>query len=266
MSMTSRSTSAFLLSISFLCACAWGEPHTLDAAPQNSSNRPTLAEPQTNGAGFVGVRLADIDANHAKNLKLGEERGVEVKAVMQGSAADQAGILPGDVLLSYNGEAVLGAEQLSRLVRETPPGRKVKVQYWRAGKTQTTLLTVGSAPNMQSNPTFGFPSSWNELSMDIPTPMLLWHNSSVGIAFEGVDSQLAQYFGVNSGVLVRFVQRGSPADKAGVRAGDVIYSVSQQTLSSEHDFSLLIKQRGTSVPISLMRDHKRLELMIALPQ
>ena len=102
--------------------------------------------------------------------------------------------------------------------------------------------------------------------MDIPTPLLLWHNSAVGIEFERVDSQLAEYFGVKGGVLVRSVLRGSPADRAGLRAGDVIFSVAQQTLSTEHDFSLLLRQRGAAVPVSLMRDHKRLDVTINLPQ
>lgn len=215
--------------------------------------------------GFLGIRLADVDAERAKALKLGDERGVEVKAVMEGSPADNAGILPGDVLLSYNGETLLSAEQLSRMVRETPPGRKVKVQYWRNGKTQGAVLTVGTATRSQMDPPFELPLPQTP-GMDFPNPLLIWRNSMVGIDFERVDSQLAEYFGVKGGVLIRFVQHGSPADKAGMRAGDVIFSVAQRTISTEHEFSLLLKQRGTGVPVSLMRDHKRIDLVITLPQ
>jgi serine protease Do len=172
--------------------------------------------------------------------------------------------------MSYNGEPILGAQQLARLVQETPPGRHVKVQYWREGKTLTTTVVISTNAHVDSNsnPFFRFPSAgWVEPpSLDLPSPLLVWRNSAVGIEFERVDSQLAEYFGVKGGILVRSVQHGSPAERAGVRAGDVIFSVAQQTLSSEHDFSSLLRQRGGSVTVSLMRDHKRMDLSIALPQ
>jgi serine protease Do len=218
-------------------------------------------------AGYLGVRLVDIDPEHAKQLKLNEERGVEVKAIMEGSPADKAGMQPGDVILSYNGEQILGAQQLSRLVQETPPGRHVKVQYWREGKTLSAVVVVGSASALPSSNGFWGPPllSWQFQATDTPAPMLVWRNTVIGIDFERVDSQLAAYFGVKAGVLVRSVQRGSPAERAGLRAGDVIFSVAQQTLSTEHDFSSLLRQRGSAVPVSVMRDHKRVDVTISLP-
>ena len=225
--------------------------------------------PRTDSMGYLGVRLAEVDAERAKALKLPEERGVEIRMVMEGGPADRAGIQPGDVMLSYNGELVLGTGQFARLVQETPPGRHVKVQYWRDGKTLTTIVLIGASNEVKSNsnPLFPFsPPNWPAQGMDLPSPSLVWRNSTVGIEFERVDSQLAEYFGVKAGILVRSVQHGSAADRAGVRAGDVIFSVAQQTLSSEHDFSSLIRQRSGSVTVSLMRDRKRMDLTIALPQ
>jgi serine protease Do len=218
----------------------------------------------------LGVRLADIDAERAKVLKLGEPRGVEIKIVMEGSPADNAGIRPGDVLLTYNGETILGAQQLSRLVQETPPGRDVKVQYWREGKTQTASVTLGTAQSSSPTPNplmLGFPApNWESPRINIPAPFMVWRNSALGVEFERVDFQLAEYFGVKGGALVRSVQRGSPADRAGLKAGDVIYSVGQHPLLSEHDFSSLLRQPGETVQVSLMRDHKRIDLTINVPQ
>jgi serine protease Do len=223
-------------------------------------------EARTEGGGYLGVRLADIDSERAKALKLGEDRGVEIKAVMEGSPADKAGIQPGDVMLSYNGEQLLGAQQLSRLVQETPPGRKVKVQYWREGKTLSAVVVVGAMSLPNNNPFQGFPlPNWQAPAIDVPAPFLVWRNSAVGIEFEHVDAQLAGYFGVKGGILVRSVQHGSPAERAGLRAGDVIFSVAQQTLSGEHDFSSLLRQHGSAVPVSVMRDHKRVDVTISLP-
>src|SRR5436305_4990780 len=76
---------------------------------------------------YLGVALADVDADRLERLKLKDERGVEVISVEEGSPAWQAGIRTGDVLLAYNGETILGTHQLSRLVHETPENRKVKL-------------------------------------------------------------------------------------------------------------------------------------------
>ena len=261
-----RFFSALVFLITLAGGRAWAQQDCDTGSFQLTRIAQIFPQAPSGSVGFLGIRLSDVDADRAKALKLGDDRGVEVKAVMEGSPADNAGILPGDVLLSYNGETLLSAEQLTRMVRETAPGRKVKVQYWRSGKTKATVLTVGTTGNSSSWP-LGLPTpTWPTPSMDLPRPLLVWRNSMVGIDFERVDSQLAEYFGVKGGVLIRFVQHGSAADKAGMRAGDVIFSVAQQTLSTEHDFSMLLKQRGTSVPVSLMRDHKRVDLVITLPQ
>src|SRR5690348_2996460 len=115
--------------------------------PENSSWLP--GEFQSGGS-YLGIRLADIDADRAKALELDEPRGVEVTRVEQGSPADKAGVKAGDVLLSYNGEKILGAQQLGRLVRETPEGRKVRLQFWRDARTQTcTVITENRrGPNL----------------------------------------------------------------------------------------------------------------------
>ena len=227
-----------------------------------------LPRTSAENSGFLGVRLVDIDTERAKTLKLNPERGAEVKVVMEGSPADKAGIEPGDVLLSYNGEMVVSAQQLTRLVGETPPGRSVKVQYWRNDKTQVTTVVIGTAPSTPVSPfaTMQMPElrSWQIPGTDFPSPMLVWRNPVIGLEFERVDSQLAEYFGVKGGILVRSVQRGSPADKAGLKAGDVIFSVAQQTLATERDFSSLL-HRGSNVPVSVMRDHKHCELTLSVP-
>jgi serine protease Do len=65
---------------------------------------------------YLGVQLADIDADRAKALHFDEERGVEIEKVEPGSPADSAGLRAGDVLLTYNGDNFLGARQVGRLV------------------------------------------------------------------------------------------------------------------------------------------------------
>lgn len=222
-------------------------------------------EVRPNGS-YLGVRLTDLDADRARTLKLGEERGVEVTNVEEGSPAANAGIKPGDVLLNYNGENVLSARQFVRLVQETPQGRRVKIQFWRDSRTETTVVTTGAPKShFEMPPEFvGLTiPDMKILTVDTPTVVMVWKNSLLGIECESVDSQLAQYFGVRRGVLVRSVGKGSPAEKAGMRAGDVLTAIGDRSIATAHDMSSYVRSEhepGKPISISLIRDHRPMTL------
>jgi serine protease Do len=221
------------------------------------------------GGSYLGVGFIDVDADRANRLKLGDPRGVEITKVEEGSPAAAAGLKTGDVLLSYNGENILGAQQLVRMVQETPQGRKVRIQYWREGKTQSTVVTLGEVPRTMELPDVvtnsGFPVVRTFTIPDIPATLLVWKSSMLGIEAEPVDSQLAQYFGVKQGVLVRSVRKGSVAEKSGLKAGDVLTAIGGQSVASPHDITSFLRMHDSSkpVPVALMRDHKELTLNIA---
>ena len=231
------------------------------------------------GGSYIGVTLVDIGADRASTLKLDGERGVEVTHVQDGSPAAKAGIKPGDVLLSYNGENILGAQQLGRLVWETPQGRHVKVQYWREGKVLTAMVVTG-APQMRvdirpdlTNIDQQFNAMEREAArfyaaMDVPTPLIAWKNRALGVECEPMNPQLAEYFGVKQGVLVRFVDPGSAADKAGFKTGDVLISVGDRNLGNPRDLTqCLHDQAGTakSIQVAIVRNHKHMALNLAVP-
>jgi serine protease Do len=218
----------------------------------------------------LGVALHDIDADRAVVLKLGAVNGVEVKGVEPGSPAEQAGIKTGDVLLSYNNESIVGAQQLGRMVGETPVGRKVKIEYFRDGKVttvtaitaaarQTSVLTLPEPPNFGR--TFGGAIDlWQPGSF--PTARFLWTNPRLGIESEGLDaheSQLAEFFGVKHGVLVRAVSKDSPAAKAGLRAGDVLTQIGDHAVADPKDIASFLRQeQHLTKPFSVevTREHK----------
>lgn len=258
---------AFLLAVILACAVvpnAGRSQAGSGAVHAVGTGRFRQSVPQSRSTGistgsYVGVTLADMDPDRAAILKLGENRGVELKGVEEGSPADLAKLEPGDILLSYNGENVLGAQQLVRLVQETPSGRKVKIQFWREGKVHSTVVTTASPP--LSLPERDLYSTF----IDIPRPVLVWRNLLLGIEFEQVDSQFAEYFGVSGGVLIRAVAKDSPAEKSGLRTGDVILSVRHKDLVTARDLTAGFRQQGASVTVTLMRNHKRVDLMLTLP-
>jgi serine protease Do len=238
--------------------------------PQAVPRAPQVLKVAASGGSYLGVMVQEIDSDRAKVLKLHEEAGVEITHVESESPADKAGLKNGDVILQYNGQRVEGMEQFSRLVRETPPGRDAKLDVIRGGAPQTVMVKVGvkraSAPFLMGPVPSAAPPGRFELRMpDIPRSFMTWRSSALGIECEGLEGQLAQYFGVQEGVLVRAVVKGSAAEKSGIKAGDVITRVDDSKVATPADVSSHIRSlRGKTVPVVLMRDHKETTVTVTV--
>jgi serine protease Do len=214
-------------------------------------------------ATYLGVNLAEIDSNRAKELKLKEAYGVEITRVEENSPAEKAGIKPGDVVLEYNSQRVEGMEQFGRMVRETPPGREVKLTIGRDGKTQTLTAVVAS----RRSRAFEFPQEFTVPAIppiDIPQIYTATRTARLGVEAEALGDQLANYFGVKQGALVRAVLDNSPAQKAGFRAGDVITKVDGTAVSSPAELSNAVRMANSkrSYAVEIMRDRKPLTLTV----
>jgi serine protease Do len=230
--------------------------HTAPAQPP-----PPFATPR--GASFIGVMVQEIDSERARALKLREEAGVEITRVEPDSPAEKAGLRVGDVILDWNGSRIEGMEQFSRLVRETPPGREVKLDYIRNGAQQSAMFKIGMRRPVSPIPPA--PPERPDMHMpDMPRTFMSWRSSSLGVECETLDGQLAQYFGVKDGVLVRSVLKNTAAERAGVKAGDVIVKVEDAKVTSPADISAHIHaMRGKAIPVVLVRDHKEMSLTIS---
>src|SRR5207245_1582404 len=95
---------------------------------------------------------------------------------------------------------------------------------------------------------------------DIPHPLMSIQSRTLGVESEKLNSQLAEYFGVKEGVLVRSVIKGSAAEKAGLKAGDVITKIGDRKVSNPSDISNALRSAssGKSIPITVIRDHKEM--------
>lgn len=218
------------------------------------------------GGSYIGVMMQEIDGDRANALKLGEATGVEITYVEKDGPAEKAGLKVGDVVLRYNGQRVDGMEQFARMVRETPAGREVKIDISRGGAPQTIVVRVQR--RMQH-------AEWGETPMpmgrldihipDLPRAFMTLRSSALGVEAEAIDGQLAQYFGVKDGVLVRSVVKGSAAEKAGIRAGDVMIRIDDARVANPADISAQLRLlRGKSAQVVLMRDHKELTLPVTI--
>jgi serine protease Do len=227
---------------------------------------------------YLGVDIADVTGERVNQLKLKEEKGVEITMVDQDAPAGKAGIKEHDVILTMNGAAVDSAAQLRRMIHETPPGRIVTLGLSRDGQPLTVKVQLGDKGKEYSyNPKAkeGYhieippiPPIPPMPEMDIPSFNMVVVTSSPrsGLTVENITPQLGEFFGVKNGtgVLVRAVAKGSRAERAGFRAGDVIVKVNDQPVHDTSDFTHAVRSRdGSSVNVGVVRDKR--EQTIALP-
>jgi serine protease Do len=224
---------------------------------------------------YLGIDIADVTADRLNVLKLKDEKGVEITMVDQDAPAGKAGLKEHDVILTMNGTTVESRAQLQRMIHETPPGRVVTLGLSRDGQPMTVKVQLADKhkeysswanPNVHVNiPEIHVPD------IDIPSINMVMVTTSArsGLMVENITPQLGEYFGVKNGngVLVRSVEKGSRAERAGFRAGDVIVKVNDQPIHDTSDFAHAVKSRnGDSVSIGVMRDKKEQNLNLSLPE
>jgi serine protease Do len=231
---------------------------------------------QRASGGYLGIGGLDISPDRAKALNLKEERGVEVSSLAEEGPAAKAGIKEGDVVLEFNGQAVQGTTQFQRLVRETPPGRQVKITVWRAGAAQTLTATVGE--NKQATTVIApGDGSWNfnmpEIpampNIEIPRFQMSAQNPMLGIIGEplGQEDQLAEFFGAqDGGVLVRSVKKGSAAEKAGIKAGDVITKVEDSKVANSTEITRVLRglKSKKTFGVTVIRNKKEMPVTVTM--
>lgn len=211
------------------------------------------------GGAWLGVRLREITAEKARDLKLASEDGALVMEVEPASPAAKAGFEKNDVILEYAGERVHSVAQLQRLVRETPVGRAVSVQVNRAGQVKTLSVKLAEGWDHFKMPHVQMP----ELRMP-DFGGALFHNRhapTLGIAGEALTSQLAGYFAVKQGkgVLVREVKAGSAAEKAGLKAGDVIVKIDSTGVGSVEELREALPrdlEESKKISLTVVRDRR----------
>ena len=246
--------------------------------------------------GQLGVVVRDLDEAGLKGAA-GAASGVRIDDVDQDSAAAKAGLREGDIVVDVDGERVRSARQFSRLIQETPDGRSVNLGVVRDGKRQSISVTPESRPFafgfdgdlIDRDVARGLRDLGPRLReiepqlreleprlreiepqlrefrfngpMDFDFDMLPRMTSPrgrLGVQLNELTPQLAEYFGVkDGGVLVSSITKDSAAEKAGLKAGDVITSVNGDRVRHTDDLvDELRDAKDGDVTIGIIRDKK----------
>jgi serine protease Do len=233
------------------------------------------------GPSWLGVETHEVTPDNAKEWKLPAERGVVVGRIAPDSPAAKAGLKEKDVITEVNGQRVEGSAQFRRMIREIPAGRSVQLTVWRDGRAQTLSATLEKAEDNHRAWMGTMPGAFSFRMPDVEIPeipkmefdngMMIFPgaHARLGIDAEDVSGQLGSYFGVpeGEGVLVRNVNAGSAAEKAGVKAGDVITSFDGERIRSLSDLreKLAAKNDDKPAKLGVLRNKSAITVSVELP-
>ncbi|HSY67120.1 MAG TPA: PDZ domain-containing protein [Edaphobacter sp.] len=232
--------------------------------------------------GYIGIEMRDVSEDQLGELKLKDARGAEITNLDHDGPACKAGMRMHDVILQMNGQVIEGEDQLRKMLREMPVGRTVSFVVSRDGQTQTMTMTTADrrtvglqaweqhysvpAPGPSgvvrgnsfldsSKPVNAAPQKEHKDLLGTETIVL--SSSFTGAKLEVMGRQLAEFFGATdgAGLLVRSVDDKSPADEAGLKAGDVVVKINSISVANGTDWTKTVHDnKGKPVPVVVLRD------------
>lgn len=271
-------------------------PHALEAplpavapAPPQEPAPPAVATTLFVSGNFLGVRTEEVTRENMQRYGLsGEPRGVGVREVVKGSPAEKAGLRGNDIIVRFDGEQVSSVRKLTRLIEESAPDHVARITISRGGAEQEVSATLTRREPFVSaggESIFNLPSGilgdamrlgdeaarnseqwkrgeeqaqqkWEEMARKHPG-FFGGSTRRIGVATNVLGKQLADYFGVTHGVLVSLVEEGSPAEKAGLKAGDIVTEADGRKVEdSDNLTSVLSAKEEGEVTLTVVRDRK----------
>jgi serine protease Do len=229
--------------------------------------------------GYLGVWVDDVDSEKAQALKLKEVRGAMITIIDHDAPAGQKGLRVNDVVVQLNGQNVEGAEQLRRMLKEIPPGHTVSIEYSRDGNLQTLSVELVDRKVMEHDiwnkigtdgdvftqaPGMGVLPGAGDASLPGMFHMPIFGSTlNVGAMVEPLTGQMAEYFGVTSGLMIKQVAHKSEAATAGFKAFDVILKVGPDAVTTLSDWDRALRaNQGKPVQVTILRDKKQQTLTL----
>ncbi len=259
-----------VLAVTLACAAA-GALIADPAAAQSSRSR-------GEGRGWLGVYLQDIRPELREALDLKEERGVLITRVTPDGPADRGGLMRRDFIVRINDHAVDDSEDLTGWLERSRPGQSVSIVVVRDGERRTLNLRLGERPSGREAPEATRPPEGDDEDREIPVPdvdgesfhlrmpddgrMLIQRMSSrgrLGVRVEDLNEDLGQYFGARDGkgVLILEVTKDTPAQRVGLKAGDVIVQVEGQPVASTDELIRALRDNEGATRVTVIRDGQR---------
>ena len=202
--------------------------------------------------GKLGVLIQDVSQQLADSFNLPGPKGALVSNVEKDSAADNAGLKRGDVIIGFNGVSVYESSDLPPLVGNTEIGKRVPLTLIRAGKEKVFNVVVGQLDKKKSSA-----AAISKRSKD-----------TFGVVVGSLDDEQRKAIRSDKGVVVNQVMGDSLAEKAGIKINDIIISFNNTEISSGDELKKAIKSapKGRSVPVLVIRDNSARYIPVHIPE
>ncbi len=210
------------------------------AIPVNIANN-VVAQLREKGRvvrGWLGVVVQTVTPELANSFGLEENKGALIADIDKEGPAFKAGMQPGDIIVKFNDKEINEMSELPLIVADTPVGEKVKVEVLRDGKKKTFSVTIGELKDLDKVEKQEEPSQ-----------------GALGLGVQQITPELAERMKLEDkkGVIVSDVKRGSPADEAGIKRGDIIKEVNRKPVSTVAEYNQAIKDAKKENILLLVR-------------
>jgi serine protease Do len=206
--------------------------------------------------GWLGVLIQDVTRELAESFGMERPMGALVAQVLPNSPAEEAGLQVGDIILRFNGKDIRRSTVLPPIVGMSPIDQEAQLRVMRGGERLNIPVTIGELPAEKDL----------NLTRSVPEPR---RTSRLGITVTDLEAKQREELGIErpAGVYVDGLQEG-PAQKAGIREGDVILKIDNQWVDSAAKFRELVDElpAGRSVAVLVQRSSGPLFLALRLPE
>ena len=217
------------------------------------------------------------------------EQGAKVNQVSDESPAAKAGLKEGDIITKVNDIKIDGPASLYDAIGKSKPEDKVTISYIRSGKTNTLVASLAKNKNTMQYYNFSSPEGQGGPSFDI-TPKQYFDPNTRKLQpgqrgfsfipnFPGMEGMTIPGFekkpklGISiedleegKGVKIKAIQEGSPADKAGLKVGDIITSIDKDEVKEVNDIKGQYFEAGQSIKVVIFRDKASKTIEVKIPK
>ncbi len=205
--------------------------------------------------GFLGVQIQEVTEEIAQSLDLDEAKGALIASVEPNGPAEEAGLKTGDLILEFNGQKVERLKDLPRLVAAAKAGEKAEVRVLRDGNERSVKVQVGRMPGDDMT-AMKSPESKNS------------DQAKLGVTLAPLTAEYRQRLRLPDdaeGVVIVDVERGSPAAREGLRAGDVIKRVGNKKVATPEEVIEALKGQAKRKAVLLLISRQGNDRFIAVP-
>lgn len=200
--------------------------------------------------GRLGVTVQGMNQTLAKSFGLPNTSGALVSSVEAGGPAAKAGLQPGDVITSLDGQPVADSNSLPAQVAGLAPGTTAKVKVWRDKSSKDLTVTVGTLADAKT------------ASAGADKSESATQDARLGVSVRPLTPEEKQSASLARGLLVQ--QAGGAAESAGIQAGDVILAVNGQPVTSVDQLKTMVQHAGDSIALLIQRDDAQIFVPVDL--